>query len=113
MTEPLFTMPPGEHTLTERQRLTLAAARGLPGGVSADDAGAALHALRWTRGGRQCSCCLPAGVPCAWAEDAGREVLQRLRELGYGLVRRKTGRWEVPGTTPKPTPAGMSEDIPY
>lgn len=82
--------PPAEARLTERQRRVLEAVRTSPGGITAAQAGSY------------------AGASEAWAESTGRDILTRLRTLGYGLVRRRTGQWEIPGTTPlPPDPEGV------
>jgi hypothetical protein len=111
----LVTVPPNEAKLTERQRRVLQLVRETAGGISAPDVGRVLHADRHAaHGGRECSCCAANAEPCAWAEDTGRRTLARLRELGFGLIRRKTGRWEIPGVTPSPAREAREEDdIPY
>lgn len=95
--------PPAEASLTTRQRTVLAAVRTTEGGSSAKAVGADLHRTTYLAGGRRCLCCTFGQAPCMYAEGTGTEVLTRLRELGYGLVRRQaTGLWEIPGVTPKP-----------
>jgi hypothetical protein len=84
--------PPSEASLTNRQRKVLEAVRTTPGGITELQAGS--H----------------AGASEHWAATSGRDVLVRLRELGYGLVcRRATRLWEIPGVTPVPGQQGQGD----
>lgn len=72
--------------LTERQERVWAWIRETPGGLTADEIGARLHALRERR---------PHGADerCAWCVTAGRDVL-RSKGLAPLVVRRRNGHWQ-------------------
>lgn len=100
----LFHDAPDENKLTVRQAAALELVRTTAGGIQAVDVGIALHKLR--PADRFACSCKTAERPCQYALSAGHQVLKRLRQFGYGLVRRKTGLWVIPNTTP---PAPGSE----
>ncbi len=84
MKETLFTPPPADGNLTERQALVLRAARE-QGGLRDVDAGSLLHRSKH------------AGDDyCAFCRMDGLRVLTALRTRGL-LVRRKSGLWEPKG----------------
>jgi hypothetical protein len=83
--ETLFTPPPADGRLTERQELVLRLVRE-QGGIRDEDAVRVVHG--------DCPYCREE--PCAYAGMAAREVLGALRKRGL-VVRRRTGVWEPAG----------------
>ena len=105
----LIPATPDERKLTVRQARALELVRTTPGGIQAVDVGIALHRLR--PGDRPCSC-KTREQPCQYALSAGHAVLVRLRQLSFGLVRRRSGLWEIPNVTPKLNPVGGPGELP-
>lgn len=87
-----------EQQVTMPQAAALELVRTTPGGIQAVDVGMELHRRRDPD--RFACSCRTAGVPCVYALSNGHQVLKRLRQFGYGLVRRRTGLWEIPNVTP-------------
>lgn len=86
MTDTLFTPPPADGRLTPRQTLVLTLAQHQPAGITATDAGTALHAdtCRWCRDGQ----------PCKYAASAGLEVLRALKKKAL-VKQRRGGIWQA------------------
>lgn len=88
MSQPsLFSPPPADGNLTDRQRVVLGLLEEHPEGICRDDAGRSLHAL--------CQWCEKARAggnlagQCVYARDDGRAVLEAL--VKRGLARRRRG----------------------
>lgn len=80
----LFGDEPDEHGLTERQRAAYDHIRHTPGGATADEVGAHLHARKHKHA---------ADVRCRFCAEEGASVLHS-KALGPLVIRRRGGHWQ-------------------
>ena len=103
----LFDPGPADGGLTDRQQAVYDAARNTPGGITSEDAGRILHAIRGNH---------TATHTCTWCASEGHGVLQALRRRGLLTRRRKTGLWQPAGTIQAPIggrPDPRTTEIPF
>ena len=90
--------------LTERQRAAYDLVRSTVGGVTADEVGARLHALK----GRH-----PDDVRCQWCAREGLSVLRSVAVAPLVVRRRVSGRYEPRNPPDKPQePSAQLADLP-
>lgn len=100
------TVTPAGKALTPRQQRVYDLARTTPGGITADEAGAQLHA----DAGKH-----HPDSRCQWCASTGKDVLES-KAVGPLLVRRRaSGRYEPrdgSGTPVLPQPSSQMRDLP-
>jgi hypothetical protein len=84
----LFTPPPADGNLTDRQTLVLQLLRDNPDGLRSSDLGAHIHQAT------NAPCACTHDVRCKWAMSTGEAVGRALRKRDLA-IKRKTGRWQL------------------
>jgi hypothetical protein len=84
----LFTPPPADGNLTDRQTLVLQLLRDNPDGLRSSDLGAFIHQAT----NAPCPCSHDAR--CKYAMAEGERVGKQLRKRDLA-IKRKTGRWQL------------------
>ena len=105
MTDPtLFKPGPRDGHLTDRQQLVYQLLRDHRDGITALEAGLAVHELT------RCPYCQNGA--CRYARETGNDVLRSLSKRGLA-IRRRTGRWQLRHRPLAEAPDPSTDPIPF